>query len=79
MVPESAPDEKHQFAKEIEPLIAVPDWEKLAVRVPLAPREALHVPCQAPAKLVTSREGVTLKDTAFEVPPPGGGLVTNTE
>jgi len=78
IVPEITPDEKHQLAGEIVPPIEAPVWDRLAVRVPLAPKAALHVPCQAPARLITSADGVMLKYAVFDDPPPGVGLVTTT-
>jgi hypothetical protein len=78
ILPESTPDEKHQFTREIPPPITGPVWDRLAVRVPLAPKAALHVPCQAPVRLITPTDDVTLKYTVFELPPPGDGLITTT-
>jgi hypothetical protein len=50
MVPAIVPAVKHQFAKEMVPAMVLPVWVKFAETVPFAPKFALQVPRQEPAR-----------------------------
>jgi len=68
---EGVTNPRQEFAKEIVPLTVVPDWDRLAVTLPLSPWEALHVPVQLPVRLRFGEGGsYTPIVTVFEETPP---------